>query len=178
VRTASQWLVIFLTFASVHLAEAQQPGKMPRIGFLIALDENRLKAFRQGLHDQGYIEGKNILIEYRYAQGNERIPGLVAELVQLELDVLVVGPIAAIRAAKQATKTIPIVMVTVVDPVASGLIDSLARPEGSLGSSLVFWRFGFSSVSNMRSTCELGSGLVATSGSPMLCLCSSAIFVP
>ena len=76
---------------------------------------------------------KNILVEYRYAEGKlDRIPGLVAELVQLKVDVLVVAILPAIRAAKQATKTIPIVMVTTVDPVATGLVDSLARPGGNI----------------------------------------------
>ena len=79
------------------------------------------------------MEGKNILVEYRYAEGMEdRLPGLVAELVQLKVDVLIVPPLRAIRAAKQATKTIPIVMVTTADPVATGLIDSLARPGGNI----------------------------------------------
>jgi len=88
---------------------------------------------RQGLRDLGYIDGKNIVIEYRGAEGKlERIPGIVAELVQLNVDVLVVLIPQAIRAAKQATKTIPIVMVTQEDPVAAGLIDSLARPGGNI----------------------------------------------
>jgi len=91
------------------------------------------EAFRQGLRELGYIEGKNILIEYRYAEGNlDRLPGLVAELVQLKVDVLIVINLPAIRAAKQATKTIPIVIVTSVDPVATGLVDSLARPGGNI----------------------------------------------
>ena len=81
----------------------------------------------------GYFDGKNTRIEYRYAEGNdERTRALVAELVQLKVDVLVTAPLPAIRAAKQATKTIPIVMVTTRDPVATGLIDSLARPGGNL----------------------------------------------
>ena len=93
----------------------------------------RSRAFRQGLRDLGYIEGKNILVEYRYIEGKrDRIPGLVAELVQLKVDVLVSGTLPAIRAAKQATKTIPIVMVTTMDPVATGLVDSLARPGGNI----------------------------------------------
>jgi len=94
----------------------------------------RLEAFRQGLRDLGYIEGKNILVEYRYVEGkSDRAPSLVAELVQLKVDVLVLeAGLPAIRAAKQATKTIPIVMVTTQDPVATGLIDSLARPGGNL----------------------------------------------
>jgi putative ABC transport system substrate-binding protein len=92
-----------------------------------------VEAFRQGLQGLGYIEGKNILVEYRYAEGIEdRLPALVAELVQLKVDVIVVPPVVAIRAAKQTTKTIPIVMVTTADPVATGLIESLARPGGNI----------------------------------------------
>jgi len=94
---------------------------------------HQVEAFQQGLRDLGYIEGKNILVEYRYAEGNlDRVPSLVTELVQLKVDVLVLGSLPAIRAATQATKTIPIVMVTTVDPVATGLIDSLARPGGNI----------------------------------------------
>jgi putative tryptophan/tyrosine transport system substrate-binding protein len=84
------------------------------------------------LRDLGYIEGKNIRIEHRHAVSNDRMPSLVDELLQLKVDALVVGPIAAIRAARQATKTTPIVMVTVVDPVAARLVDSLARPGGNI----------------------------------------------
>src|SRR5215470_19703575 len=113
-------------------AQAQQPKKVPRIGYLTgaspSFEADRLEGFRQGLRDLSYIEGKNILVEYRYAEGNlDRIPGLVAELVQLKVDVLVSGNFQAIRTAKQATKTIPIVMVTTIDPVATGLVDSLAH---------------------------------------------------
>ena len=93
----------------------------------------QIAAFRRGLRDLGYIEGKNILIEYRYAEGNlDRAPALVAELVQVKVDVLVVTFLAAIRAAKEATKTIPIVMETNQDPVATGIVDSLARPGGNI----------------------------------------------
>jgi putative tryptophan/tyrosine transport system substrate-binding protein len=123
--------VIFALCGAV--AAAQQPKKIPTIAYLSGGDpsnpERGVKAFRQGLLDLGYIEGKNILVEYRYAEGqNDRMPSLVAELVQLKVDVLVspVGP--AIRAAQQATKTIPIVMVAAGDPVATGYVDSLARP--------------------------------------------------
>jgi len=122
---------------AVAVAEAQQPKKVPRIGYLTgaspSFEAHRLEGFRQGLRDLSYIEGKNILVEYRYAEGNlDRIPGLVAELVQLKIDALVTGNFQAIRTAKQATKTIPIVMVTAVDPVATGLVDSLARPGGNI----------------------------------------------
>ena len=92
-----------------------------------------IEAFQQGLRDLGYIERKNILIEYRYAEGKlDRVPGLIDELVQLKVDVLVSGLLPGILAAKQATKTTPIVMVTTVDPVATGLVDSLARPGGNV----------------------------------------------
>jgi putative tryptophan/tyrosine transport system substrate-binding protein len=127
-----------MLFALWLPAEAQQPKKVPRIGFVSPSgDPNdpgpQVEGFRQGLGDLGYIEGKNILVEYRYMEGmSGRIPSLVAELVQLKVDVLVVAPLQAIRAAKQATKTIPIVMVTTVDPVAAGLVDSLARPGGNV----------------------------------------------
>ncbi|MDZ4342003.1 MAG: ABC transporter substrate-binding protein [Candidatus Binatia bacterium] len=124
-------------FALCLSAEAQQP-KVPRVGVLSgggdpANPPHSLEAFRQGLRDLGYIEGKNIVLEVRYAAGNrDLIPGLVAELVQLKVDVLATGNLTAIRAAKQATKTIPILMVTLADPVAAGLVDSLARPGGNV----------------------------------------------
>jgi putative tryptophan/tyrosine transport system substrate-binding protein len=127
-------------------AEAQQPGKVPRIGFLPPSGDSnnpgpQVEALRRGLGDLGYIEGKNILIEYRYMEGmSDRIPSLVAELMQLKVDVLVVAPLQAIRAAKQATKTIPIVMVTNFDPVATGLVDSLANPGGNLTGLTRFTR--------------------------------------
>ena len=129
-----------LLFALCYPVEAQQSAKIPRIGFLsgrgtpipTTRDPNA-DAFRQGLRDLGYIEGKNILVEYRYAGANEdRVPSLVAELVQLKVDVLVIPYLSAIRAAKQATKAFPIVMVTTVDPVATGIVDSLARPGGNI----------------------------------------------
>jgi putative tryptophan/tyrosine transport system substrate-binding protein len=117
---------------------AQQAKKVPRIGYLSSsadpyTPEPRFEAFRQGLRDLGYIEGKNILFESRYAEGKQdRFPSLVAELVELKVDVLLLTTLPAIRAAKQATKTTPIVMVTVQDPVATGLVDSLAHPGGNV----------------------------------------------
>ncbi len=119
-------------------AKAQQPGRIPRIGFLPSIgDANnpgiQVRSFQQGLRDLGYIEGKSILIEYRYVDGKtDRIPSLVAEIVQLKVDVLVVGSPGTIQEAKQATKTIPIVMVTTQDPVAAGYVNSLARPGGNI----------------------------------------------
>ena len=123
-----------------HLAEAQQPGKVPRIGYLAQRNtpttttpDPAADTFQKGLLDLGYVEGKNILIEYRYAGGSEdRLRALVTELVQLKAEVIVSPTFQAIRAAKQATKAIPIVMVVTVDPVAAGLIDSLARPGGNV----------------------------------------------
>ena len=116
--------------------DAQQPaGKVPRIGFLDSGSASGplVEAFRQGLRDLGYIETKNILVEYRFLEGkSEATPRLVDELVQLKVDVLVLGPQPAIRAAKQSTKSIPIVMVTSQDPVAAGFVSSLARPGGNI----------------------------------------------
>jgi putative ABC transport system substrate-binding protein len=127
-----------MLFALSVSAHAQQPKKIPRIGYVSATGDPKnpgpqVEGFRQGLRDLGYIEEKNILVEYRFIEGNsDSIPSLVAELVQLKVDVLVLGPQPAIRAAKHATKTIPIVMVTTQDPVAAGFIDSLARPGGNV----------------------------------------------
>jgi putative ABC transport system substrate-binding protein len=131
-------VILFLLAASVlncfHLTEAQQPKKIPLIGFLAGSEGPSVGAFQRGLRDLGYIEEKNILIAYRYFEGNiDRIPTLVTELVQLKIDVLVVaGTLTGIRAATQATKTIPIVIVTTQDPVATGIVDSLARPGGNI----------------------------------------------
>jgi putative ABC transport system substrate-binding protein len=120
-------------------AGAQQPAKLPRIGFVSSGIRDpktpvpQVDEFRQGLRDLGYIEGKNILVEYRYVEGKvDRIPGIVAELVQLKVEIIVSPIPPAIRAAKQATKTIPIVMVVPTDPVATGLVDSLAHPGGNV----------------------------------------------
>ena len=127
-----------MLFALSVPVEAQQPKKVPRIGFVSSSGAPNnfgplVEAFRRGLRDLGYVEGKNILVEYRYIEGNpDRIPDLVAELVQLKVDVLVATAPPAIREAKQASKTIPIVMVTTQDPVATGVVDSLARPGGNI----------------------------------------------
>ena len=118
-------------------AEAQQSKKVPRIGFLSAVSPStisaRLDAFRQGLRELGYVEGKNIVIEWRSAEGkSDRLPGLAAELVRLKVDLVVSGGVATTRAAKQATVTIPIVMASDDDPVGSGFAASLARPGGNI----------------------------------------------
>jgi putative tryptophan/tyrosine transport system substrate-binding protein len=132
-------LLVGLTFASVHLAEAQQPKKVSRIGYLLAGDpageSPRFEAIRLALREIGYIEGHNIAIEYRYGEGKrDRLPELAAELARLKVDVIViVGGDPLIRAAKNATKTIPIVMVGVgIDPVEAGFVESLARPGGNV----------------------------------------------
>ena len=121
------------------LLEAQQPAKIPRIGYISGTGDARnqgpyVEALRQGLKELGYIEGKNFKIEYRGAEGkaDRVVESLVAELVQLNVDVLVVPILPAILAAKKATKTIPIVMVAGVDSVATGIVDSLARPGGNI----------------------------------------------
>ncbi len=117
-------------------AEAQQAAKIARIGYLsvsLAPNPHLPEAFRQGLRDLGYVEGRNVVIEYRSAEGIERIPALAAELVALKVDVIFVGGgTRATLAAMQATKTIPIVFTGVGDPVTSGLVTSLARPGGNV----------------------------------------------
>jgi len=119
-------------------AEAQQPKKVARIGFLLAPPRSalseRVDAFRQGLRELGYVEGQNIVIEYRYAEGKfDRLPDLAADLARLKVDVIVAaGGIQAIRAAKNATNTTPIVMTGALDPVGDALIASFARPGGSI----------------------------------------------
>jgi len=120
-------------------AEAQQAAKVARIGYLsptLAASSPHLReAFVQGLRDLGYVEGRNLVIEYRFAEGKvERLPALAAELVALKVDVIVtdVGNTAAPVAAKQATRTLPIVFIGAGDPVTSGLVTSLARPDGNL----------------------------------------------
>ena len=128
------WSLLLVPCSAV---EAQQPaGKIPRIGIVTGIStdpSSRIKIFRQELQELGYFEGKNISFEYRDNQGDRsRVPGIVAELVRLKVDVLFSTQAIVIREAKQATKTIPIVMAITPDPVASGLVDSLARPGGNI----------------------------------------------
>ncbi len=139
-------LSVVCTFilVSFYLAEAQQTAKtMPRIGFISStgapgspspqVDAPLFDAFRLGLRDLGYVEGKNILIERRYAEGRlDRMPALVNELVQQKVDAIVAVNNVVIRAAKEATKTIPIVMISSVDPVAAGYVESFAHPGGNI----------------------------------------------
>jgi len=134
-RVLSILFVLVLLVVAV-LAEAQQPKRIPQIGILIAASASsysaRLEAFRQRLRELGYVEGKNIVIEYRYAEGKlERLPDLAAELVRLKVDVIVVTA-QAVLAAKKASPTIPIVFGAAADPVGSGFVSSLARPGGNI----------------------------------------------
>ena len=132
-------LVAVILFALAVIAEAQQPKKVPRIGYLsnadAATDSARAEGIRLALRELGYIEGQNIAIEYRYAEGrSDRAPELAAELVRLKVDIIVVATGDTwIRAAKNATKTIPIVMAGQgSDPVRAGHVESLARPGGNV----------------------------------------------
>src|SRR5262249_8558278 len=129
------FLVAVMLLAGSVLAEAQQPAKIPRIGYLSnadpATDSARAGGLRLALRELGYIEGQNIAIEYRYAEGKvDRASELAAELVRLKVDIIIVGSGDQwIRAAKNATETIPIVMMGLgSDPVRAGLVESLARP--------------------------------------------------
>ena len=133
------WLFLFLLLASFNLAEAQQPKKISRLGYLSSFEpvaeSARAEGIRLALRELGYIEGQNIAIEYRYAEGKiDRAPELAAELVRLKVDIIVVaGGTGIIQAAKNATKTIPIVMTGGgSNPVEAGLVESLARPGGNV----------------------------------------------
>jgi putative ABC transport system substrate-binding protein len=132
-------ICLLLTFflLTVSLAQAQQPTKIPRIGFLIGNSPSaisaRIEAFRQGLRELGYVDRKNIVIEWRSADGqSDRLPALAAELVRFKVDVIVTTGPTGTRAAKAATSTIPIVMTNDTDPVATGVVASLARPGGNI----------------------------------------------
>ena len=133
-------LIIALLASSLGVPLAsfgQQAAKVARIGFLEASSPSaiaaRIEAFRQGLRELGYVEGKNVAIEYRYAEGNfDRLPALAAELVRLNVNVIVTGGPTAIPAAKAATTVIPIVMAFDTDPVGSGFAASLAKPGGNI----------------------------------------------
>jgi len=139
------WLVTVLLLASGHLAEAQQPKKLPRIGYLAASPLSaisaRTEALRRGLRELGYVEGKNIIIEYRSAEGKlDRLPALAAELVHLKVDVIVTSGPTVTRPAKEANTTIPIVMTQDTDPVGNNFVASLARPGGTSQDCQLFAR--------------------------------------
>jgi putative ABC transport system substrate-binding protein len=129
--------ITLITLAAGFTAHAQQSMKVPLVGFLVPASASsysaRIEAFRQGLRELGYIEGQNIIIEYRYTEGkSDRLAVLASELVQLKVDVIVTGTTPAIQAAKKTTSTIPIVMAEVADPVAVGFVANLARPGGNI----------------------------------------------
>jgi putative tryptophan/tyrosine transport system substrate-binding protein len=128
---------LLLVLAAPLAAAAQQAGKVWRIGFLgnstPALEANLVGPFRDGLRDLGYLEGRNVLIEYRWAEGQyERFPALIADLIALKVDVIVTAGTPATQAVKKATSSIPLVMVAVGDPVATGIVASLRRPGGNI----------------------------------------------
>ncbi|MBI3625144.1 MAG: ABC transporter substrate-binding protein [Candidatus Rokubacteria bacterium] len=139
-RLRTAWFTIALALAllmSLHPAHAQQRGRVPHVGVLAAISSGTafpyIEAGRQGLREHGYTEGQNIAIEYRWAEGGlDRLPDLAVELVRLKVDIIVAAGDPAIHAAKQATSTIPIVMVAVGEPVRSGFVSSLARPGGNM----------------------------------------------
>jgi len=130
-------LVVVVVLAVGVIAEAQQPKKVPRIGYLAPASLSalaaRTEAFRQGLRELGYVEGKNIVIEWRSAEGKiDRLPALAAELVRLKVDVIVTTGPTATHPAKEASSSIPIVMAQDIDPVGTGFVASLARPGGNI----------------------------------------------
>jgi len=131
------WLVAIFLVGAAAIAEAQQPTKVPRIGYLsstsLSAGASRIEAFRQGLRDLGYVEGKNLVIEWRFAEGKlDRLPALASELVRLKVDVIVSASPPVTSAAKDSTVTIPIVMAHDPDPVGNGFVASLARPAGNI----------------------------------------------
>ena len=137
-------LFVAVLLAVAVMAEAQQPKKVPHIGYLtlgsISSSAPRREAFRDALRNLGYVEGQNIIVEYRYADGKtERLPELASEMVRLNLDVIVAGGTQVNLVVKKATDKVPIVMANTDDPLGSGLVDSLARPGGNIT--------GFSSMS-------------------------------
>jgi putative ABC transport system substrate-binding protein len=130
-------LIGALLFALCAAAEAQQPKKVPRIAWLtsspLSGNANRIEAFRQGLRELGYVEGENVVIEYRSGEGNrDRVRALAVELVRLKVDIIVTAGASTTRSAKAATATVPIVMAQDIDPVGSGFVASLARPGGNI----------------------------------------------
>jgi putative tryptophan/tyrosine transport system substrate-binding protein len=137
------YALLAFILGTIHVAQAQQPKKVPRIGFLgftsLSAIAARIEAFQQGLHEFGYVEGKNIVVEYRSAEGElDRLPELAAELVRLKVEAIVTTGPSVTRAVKEATTTIPIVMGFDTDPVGNGFVASLARPGGTItGLSVV-----------------------------------------
>jgi len=147
------FLTLLFVFALFTPAEAQQAKKVYRIGYLTSRPDPRDEAFREGLRQVGYVDGKNIPVEYRLAKSTASLPELAAELVNHKLDVLVTTSTAATLAAKKLTGTIPIVMVGIGDPVKSGLVVSLARPGGNVtGSSALTPELGGKRLELLKET--------------------------
>jgi putative tryptophan/tyrosine transport system substrate-binding protein len=131
------WLLATVFLTAAPPAEAQQPKKVPQLGLLSPFSPSTTalwhQAFREGLHDLGWVEGKNITIEYRYADGRaDRVPDLAADLVRLKVDIIVATIAVDALAAKKSTRTIPIVVASAADTVGSGLVESLARPGDNI----------------------------------------------
>ena len=131
------WLSVVAALGGTAISDAQQLKKVARIGFLASSSSERVKsrlaAFQQGLRELGYVEGKNVIVEYRSAEGKfERLPEIASELVRLKVDLLVVEGAPAAHATKNATSVIPIVIGNAADPVGTGLVASLARPGGNI----------------------------------------------
>ena len=175
-RQIALLLLIVLMLVTYCLpADAQQPKKVHKVGYLtndsVAVDMPRRNAFRQGLRDLGYIEGQNIVIEYRVGEGHiEKLPELVADLLRLKVDVIFAFTTTAVQAAKNATKEIPIVMGANVDPVALGFVESLAHPGGNItglvtnvGPEIYGKQMGFSRRPSPRSRAWLCCGIQRTS---------------
>src|SRR5262245_122282 len=143
-RILAAILAVMMSAAPLAATAQDAAGKVHRIGFLggptAAGYAKQIEALRQGLRDLGYVEGKNLIIEYRWAEGKyDRLPVLAAELVRRDVSLIVTHGTPGSLAAKQATTTVPIVMAIIADPVVSGLVQSLARPGGNVtGSSMFF----------------------------------------
>jgi putative tryptophan/tyrosine transport system substrate-binding protein len=173
-----KWLglsvIAFVLVVAWAVAEAQQPKKVPRIGFLSATSPSaiaaRVDAFLQGLRELGYLEGKNIVIEWRYAEGKlDRLSELTTEFVRLNVDVIVTAGPPLTRVAKKATATIPIVMAMDIDPVGNGFVASLARPGGNItGLSTLFPEIGGKRLELLRDIVPRLSrvGVLGTSSTP------------
>jgi putative ABC transport system substrate-binding protein len=181
-----KWLrlsvIAFVLVVAGVVAQAQQPKKVPRIGYLSPLDpareSTRSEAIRAGLRELGYIEGQNIVIEYRYAEDKlDRLPELAAELVRLKVDIIVAaGGDRVIRAAKNATKTISIVMMGPgLDPVEAGHVESLARPGGNItGLTNIAPQLGGKRLEYAVRTISRGYSLRSVSGARMDSTCPGA----
>jgi putative ABC transport system substrate-binding protein len=155
--------VATLLLVSVHCVDAQQLKKVPRVGFLsTGVVSSNIAAFQQGLRELGYVEGQNIILEYRYGDGQpEQLSPLAADLVRLKVDVIVATATLPALAAQQATKTIPIVMANADDPVRNGLVGSLPRPGGNItGLALIASELGAKRIAVLKEVVPKASRMV------------------